>query len=821
MAIVTLATGALIYGCASAVSADMTSAVGSQNTTSSTNSSSSQVASEKVKISYEFVDTEGNPIPELFTYLPTSYEVSKNTQVEAPELYGNVVKGRSSSWIFQKWEKSEVTASTDTVFRGVWKPISKKIEIYKKDTKKLTYEFVSQDTTRALPREVKDQLPQNEQINIYTEDHKYFDYHAVRDSDGTWSFEGWDIKSYTPTEDEKINDSAIFAQYLKYTGSWVYTPSNTLPRLDIESTKTIAKGTLFDPRTLIRTVDDAEDGALKADDVDIRGIVDVGKKGTYTLTYRLLDSKLAVTEKESRITVGDATVSSARAVVEGSSISTQATHETASTNLARDVGYEKSQRHPSVSSVSSVGKDERSSTPSTLESSEDMVTISYRFKYLREHNNVEVDPHDVPSQLTTFLPQSYRVKKGTNVTPPHMYEGFKAFSYNQRWRFNSWDKASVVANKDIEFVGTWKREPFNVIRPSSNDTFFMTYAFESDNSSQTLPAAVVAHTPQNETVQFLDKPQRPYSLFPKEIRQSTGVWSFKKWAKAQFDLNGSVKVFDDEGNDLEYYDPYNGWYDAEGDTIDWVQEGKRYNKNGDLIGTIDDEGNRYDNDGNLVKKTLLPTSQLKRIVEKIGDTNFSDLYMYVGIWSFTPASPASLNEAPTLTLKNTEITVGDTFDPKSMILSASDTEDGTNLTNDVWAYGVINTQKEGSYPIHFTIRDKKGACVHKTATLTVKAAPTPLPSSSQKPDDTRHEGKPQPDNAQTPQISPQTNVQTQSQNNSGSASTGHSKISRVQKGAFIPQTSDVMSNAGVLSSMLVSIGGLSLGLASKRIKSKH
>ena len=93
---------------------------------------------------------------------------------------------------------------------------------------------------------------------------------------------------------------------------------------------------------------------------------------------------------------------------------------------------------------------------------------------------------------------------------------------------------------------------------------------------------------------------------------------------------------------------------------------------------------------------------------------------------------AVLNEAPILTLRNATITEGDTFDLTSLVVSASDVEDG-DITSKVSMSdngGFDNTQP-GTYKITFTVTDKDGASTTKQARVTVQKKSLPPASSHQ------------------------------------------------------------------------------------------
>lgn len=87
---------------------------------------------------------------------------------------------------------------------------------------------------------------------------------------------------------------------------------------------------------------------------------------------------------------------------------------------------------------------------------------------------------------------------------------------------------------------------------------------------------------------------------------------------------------------------------------------------------------------------------------------------------------AVLNEAPTLTLRDATITEGDTFDLTSLVVSASDVEDG-DITSKVSISdnGGFDNTKAGAYKITFTVTDKDGASTTKQARVTVQKKSLP------------------------------------------------------------------------------------------------
>lgn len=153
---------------------------------------------------------------------------------------------------------------------------------------------------------------------------------------------------------------------------------------------------------------------------------------------------------------------------------------------------------------------------------------------------------------------------------------------------------------------------------------------------------------------------------------------------------------------------------------------------------------------------------------------------------YTP-TPAVLNAAPSLIVQDKTITEGDSLDLRSLIVSATDPEDGDLKDKVVIAdQGGFTNTKPGSYKIVFQVTDKGKACVSKTATVTVNKKPVPVPVPP------------------TPQI----NSQPESQH-----------MAKHTPQHFLPKTGDVSSLG-----MLVAALGAScaiLGTLGKKLVQKH
>ena len=94
---------------------------------------------------------------------------------------------------------------------------------------------------------------------------------------------------------------------------------------------------------------------------------------------------------------------------------------------------------------------------------------------------------------------------------------------------------------------------------------------------------------------------------------------------------------------------------------------------------------------------------------------------FTGTWKFTSIKPLStLNEAPQLEVADKEIMVGEPLDLKTLIIKATDKEDGDLKDKVEINKGEFNNNKVGTYKITYKVTDSKGATTAKQATVKVK-----------------------------------------------------------------------------------------------------
>lgn len=166
------------------------------------------------------------------------------------------------------------------------------------------------------------------------------------------------------------------------------------------------------------------------------------------------------------------------------------------------------------------------------------------------------------------------------------------------------------------------------------------------------------------------------------------------------------------------------------------------NYQGGLLITYDANGGKF-TDGKSIKQELHNENDTITIIEAPTREGYQFLY-----WKGSQYNPgdsytvkdshafvAQWNKIPELEVKDKTITKGEDLDLMSLVVKATDEEDG-DLTKDVKIInnGGFDKDKVGEYTVTFEVKDSNGATVKATAKVTVKekvVKPDPTPEPTQ------------------------------------------------------------------------------------------
>ena len=161
---------------------------------------------------------------------------------------------------------------------------------------------------------------------------------------------------------------------------------------------------------------------------------------------------------------------------------------------------------------------------------------------------------------------------------------------------------------------------------------------------------------------------------------------------------------------------------------------------------------------------------------------------FIGTWKFTSIKPLStIDEAPQLEVADKEIMVGEDLDLKTLIISATDKEDGDLKEKvEIVDKGGFDNNKVGTYKITYKVADSKGATATKQATVTVKEKTKSNPEPQQEQE--QPQSQPQPTHQPvTPTPQPQ---------------------QKPQHKATLPRTGTTVSSLVLIGSVLAAMGVL-------------
>ena len=182
----------------------------------------------KYKVTYEFKSTDiANGLPaEVLALLPTdNNEYVDNDVVTATQPSKIEIKVDNGTWNFNGYGATspQTVNGSDVKFTGTWTFTPKPVTKYK-----ATYEFVSADATKALPKEVLTYLPTD--ANDYTDGTSVLatepTVKSYKDTklDGTWVFTNYDAPTKT------INKAGV-----KFVGTWKFVANKYTVNYKFES----------------------------------------------------------------------------------------------------------------------------------------------------------------------------------------------------------------------------------------------------------------------------------------------------------------------------------------------------------------------------------------------------------------------------------------------------------------------------------------------------------------------------------------------------------------------------------------------------------
>ncbi|EPI47841.1 LPXTG-motif protein cell wall anchor domain protein [Gardnerella vaginalis JCP8151B] len=195
--------------------------------------------------------------------------------------------------------------------------------------------------------------------------------------------------------------------------------------------------------------------------------------------------------------------------------------------------------------------------------------------------------------------------------------------------------------------------------------------------------------------------------------------------------------------------------------------------------------------------------------QTVGDKDLT----FTGTWKFTSIKPLStLDEAPQLEVADKEIMVGEDLDLKTLIISATDKEDGDLKEKvEIVDKGGFDNNKVGTYKITYKVADSKGATATKQATVTVKekTKSNPEPQQESQQDQQPQPVTPTPQSEQQPQQEQQSNPRQESQQQSQQQSQPQPKPeTQPQHKTTLPRTGTTVSSLVLMGSVLVAMGVL-------------
>ena len=359
-------------------------------------------------------------------------------------------------------------------------------------------------------------------------------------------------------------------------------------------------------------------------------------------------------------------------------------------------------------------KEEQEFTVGLLDSNDKKTRITVDFNASLKHK-VNYDfksgsEKNLPEKVTSLLPKDEKTyKKGEKVQAKEPNQKQIEVS-DGKWEFVGYDKKEqTVADKDLTFTGTWK-----FIK-----NLKVNYEFKSEDGKN-LPDEIINLLPKDEKTYKKGEKITPAEPTKKEILVEGGKWTFLGYDTKEQTLEDKDLTFTgtwkftsikplsilNEAPQLEVADKE-------------IMVGEALDLRTLIIKATDKE------DGDLKDKVVIDKGGFNnnkvgtyKITYKVADSKGAVATKQATVKVKQPQM--TLNEAPQLEVADKEIMVGETLDLRTLIIKATDKEDGDLKDKVEINKGEFNNNKVGTYKITYKVADSKGASSTKQATVKVK-----------------------------------------------------------------------------------------------------
>ena len=394
--------------------------------------------------------------------------------------------------------------------------------------------------------------------------------------------------------------------------------------------------------------------------------------------------------------------------------------------------------------------DEQSATLVAQISIVDGEVLTYNWKWYKDGNVVkegknenvlnvtEAGVYKVELTVTNGTESSNPISKEITITKTnHVSSGDWQHDSKDHWKVC--DECDKNIQQSVHTFGDWsdvsraKRERVCTVcgykvTEDTPDTrkYSVSYKFVSGTKGKDLPQLVVDLLPGDDTE--YDAGTKVTAKLPTQtsVKVSDGTWTF-----AGYDANENVIIEDVTFTGTWTFEKKAKEYNI---SYKFVSGTKEKDLPKEVVALLPEDTAKYE-EGTKVTVKLPEQTEVKTTKGKwvfngydADEKTVSDNTVFTGVWNFV--EDGSNNNPPVIVVKDVTITLGSSFDAKSLA-RAVDVEDG-DITDKIEVIkDTVDPSKEGSYEVTYRVTDSHGATTLSTITVNVVRASDTTP---EKPD---------------------------------------------------------------------------------------